>query len=213
MKPKTKAIKPIAIFLVIVVSLCFLSCRYYSFTPERRKTNGTFRPDLSSKAPLSPVVYEGFFPDNTEVRKLFEQQREKPVFRKEPALYHVTTLFYPAENADHLYGTKVKLHVTSYQYERFLDRNFHLTGAEAIKIEIECDNPELQEYLNKINGNWHITRSYMTEEFYTSALNYENGKPLDYTLDATFGAYCTQEKICFDSACLVGLENRFSRES
>lgn len=81
------------------------------------------------------MVYEGFFPDNTEVRKLFEQQREKPVFKKEPALYHVTTLFYPAENADHLYGTKVKLHVTSDQYERFLDRNFHLTGAEAIKIE------------------------------------------------------------------------------
>ena len=124
----------------------------------------------------------------------------------------MTTLFYPAELVDHLYGIKVKLHITSYQYERFLDRNFHLTGGEGIKVEIICDNPELQQYLDKINGNWHITRSYMTDELYTSALNYAKGKPLDYTLDATFGAYCTQETICFDSAGMAGLENRFSRE-
>lgn len=97
----------ILIILIVLIVLCFLISGYYSFTPERRQTTGAFLPVYSSRAPLSPVVYEGFFPDQEEVRKLFEQLHAKPVFEKEPRLYHVTTLFYPAEPVDHLYGTKV----------------------------------------------------------------------------------------------------------
>ena len=69
----------ILITLIVLIVLCFLISGYYSFTPERRQTTGAFLPVYSSRAPLSPVVYEGFFPYQDEVRKLFEQLHSKAV--------------------------------------------------------------------------------------------------------------------------------------
>ena len=52
---------------------------------------------------------------------------------------------------------------------------------------------------------------YLVMPMYADVLNYTKGIPVDYTLEGTFGAYCTGDHICYDTASMAGLEYRFPR--
>ena len=203
-----KLIKYSLASLATLTAATIFTCRYYSFTPVKRIPGTPLSNPLSSPAGDTPVIYEAVFLDEEEVQEIFAEIRGNPEFAKTPRDYHMTTLYYPDEPATDLYGTKVRLHVTGYQSERFLDEKLHITGAEGLRVQLECDDPEFQEYFSQFNAQWHVTGSYMTEPVYTGLLNYRKAKPIDYTIDGVFGAYCTGDHYCYDAACPVGLENR-----
>ena len=209
---KQKLMKRILIVSAAIAAVLVLVCRYYSFTPLPREPLDAFDPVYSDARDISPVIYEAVFPDNEEARTIFTEIRGTPVFAKIPGGFHMTTLFYPKDPVTELYGTNVRLHLTAYQCERFLDKDFHLTGTEGVKVEFECDDPKLQAYFDQFAHPWHITGSYMTDAVYASVLNFDSGKPIDYTIEGVFGAYCTGDHYCFDAACPVGLENRWPRK-
>lgn len=209
---KKTLIKRVLIILAGIAALFILLARIFSFSPRQRFLTQTSHPVYSSKAGSSPVIYEGVFPDNEEVQKMFEEIRGEPVFEHVPANYHVTTLYYPKEPRPEFYGMPVKIHVRGYQMERFLGQDFHITGAEGVSTELEADDPELQNYLDQTRLTWHITASYMTDPSYAEELDYAHAKPVDVTLDGVFGAYCTGDYYCFEKTIPADLENRWSRE-
>jgi hypothetical protein len=190
----------------------YLLCRKYHFTPMVRICKGAFNEKYSSKDGNTPVVYEAIFLNKDDVTALFDKIGGKQVFKNIPKDYHVTTLYYPKDPVLHLYGTKVRIHVTGYTYERFLDENHRITGAEAVRAEFECDDPTLQEYIDKFHHPWHITGSYMTEPRYSGVLKIKHMKPVDFYLDGTFGAFGNGGYRCFDAESVAKAKLRIPQE-
>ena len=54
-------------------------------------------------------------------------------------------------------------------------------------MEVSSEDPEMQELLDSIDKNWHITGSYTTAARYTKYMDFSDADPVDFILKGTFG--------------------------
>ena len=134
------------------------------------------------------VVYEAIFLDNDEISNLFTEVRgETAPFDKVTKDFHVTTAFMPETAHSQWYGAKVTVHITAYAVQDVKADDGSTTSNEGFKAEVTSDNKELNEYLESLGKNYHITGAYKDGAKYTEYVDFSQGDPMDVTVTGTFG--------------------------
>jgi len=105
-----------------------------------------------------------------------------------PQEFHVTTEFLPSVTHEDLYGTEVSVHITGYKFGTVADpKDGTISENEGFKVELQSENTEMQELLDSINKNWHISISYTIGGKYTELIDFSDAEPVNITLTGTFG--------------------------
>ena len=134
------------------------------------------------------TVYEAIFLDNDEISNLFTEVRgEAAPFDKVTKDFHVTTAFMPETAHSQWYGAKVTVHITAYAVQDVKADDGSTTSNEGFKAEVTSDNKELNEYLESLGKNYHITGAYKDGAKYTEYVDFSQGEPMDVTVTGTFG--------------------------
>ena len=134
------------------------------------------------------TVYEAIFLDNDEISNLFTEVRgEAAPFDKVTKDFHVTTAFMPETAHPQWYGAKVTVHITAYAVQDVKADDGSTTSNEGFKAEVTSDNKELNEYLESLGKNYHITGAYKDGAKYTEYVDFSQGEPMDVTVTGTFG--------------------------
>ena len=133
--------------------------------------------------------YEGVFLSTEEVTEAFRSVSDEfPRFSVVPEQFHITTEYMPDTVHENLYGTEVTVRITGYQYGTSTDETDGSTSEnEGFGVEVTSENPEMQELLDSIDKNWHITGSYTTAARYTKYMDFSDADPVDFILTGTFG--------------------------
>lgn len=135
------------------------------------------------------TVYEAIFLDNDEISNLFAKVRgETAPFDEVTRDFHVTTEYMPATTHPEWYGEKVTVHITAYAVQDVAADDGSTTSNEGFKAEVVSDNEELNEYLESLGKNYHITGAYKDGAKYTEYVDFSQGEPMDMTVTGTFGA-------------------------
>ena len=144
--------------------------------------------EQSEQAEAATVVYEAIFLDNDEISNLFTEVRgETAPFDKVTKDFHVTTAFMPETAHSQWYGAKVTVHITAYAVQDVKADDGSTTSNEGFKAEVTSDNKELNEYLESLGKNYHITGAYKDGAKYTEYVDFSQGEPMDVTVTGTFG--------------------------
>ncbi len=150
--------------------------------------NGGSSSEQSEQAEAATVVYEAIFLDNDEISNLFTETRgETAPFDKVTKDFHVTTAFMPETAHSQWYGAKVTVHITAYAVQDVKADDGSTTSNEGFKAEVTSDNKELNEYLESLGKNYHITGAYKDGAKYTEYVDFSQGDPMDVTVTGTFG--------------------------
>lgn len=146
------------------------------------------------------VIYEAIFLDNDEVVNLFSEVRgaEAPhgILTKD---FHVTTAFMPEQDMREFYGTEVTVRIYAYQDGEVVADDGSVTENEGFFCTIETENAQLQNYLDHLDNNWHITGSYKDQggAKYTGALDLTDAQQVSYTIVGRFGGYMSDNNVYF----------------
>ena len=186
---KQKCIALVAVLLTAALCLCLTGCS--------RPESGVSGQAHQSQAEIDEgyYYYESILLDKAEVVKAFRQaNRDFPKYRVSPPEFHVTTEFMPAEKHNSLYGTKVTVHIVGYTYGAVYDAEDDVTSKnEGFRVEVSSDDKDMQKLLDGYDKTWHITGSYTEGGKYTEQLDWSKAKPVDITLEGTFGGADSDE--------------------
>ena len=166
--------------IVLFLCLAFFGC-------------GSLADDVAHKSQeeqdIGYYYFEGIFLSTEEVTEAFRSVSDEfPRYSVVPVNYHITTEYMPDTTHENLYGTEVTAHITGYKYGTSKDEtDGSISENEGFKVEVTSENPEMQELLNSIDKNWHITGSYTTAARYTKYMDFSDADPVDFTLTGTFG--------------------------
>ena len=120
-----------------------------------------------------------------------------PVF---PEQFHITTQYMLNTTHDTLYGTKVAVHIPGYKYGTSIDESDGSTSEnEGFKVEVTSENSKMQELLDSIDKNWHITGSYTTAARYTKYMDFSDAEPVEFKLTGTFGWCDSDDNLVLES--------------
>jgi len=144
----------------------------------------------SSVCPKGSIVYEGIFFDQEEAAALFKNFRGEAPFAHVADIFHVTTRFDPNEIQRQFYGLKVQVHLTHYKIEAVAADDGSLTSNEGFKVSLKAENRELQNHLDTLNVNYHITGSFQDGAKYTEKVDFSDGTPVDFHIEGIFGKEC-----------------------
>lgn len=64
-----------------------------------------------------------------------------------------------------------------------------MTSNEGFKAEVSSENEKLNEYLQSLDKNYHITGAYQDSAQYTEYIDFSRGEAMDVSLAGTFGGY------------------------
>ncbi len=146
--------------------------------------------NAAESSQTSDVIYEGAFLDNDEITDLFASVRgETPPFDNVTKDYHVTTAYMPEELHTDWYGEPVSIHITAYAVQEVAMEDGRMTSNEGFKAEVSSENEELNEYLQSLDKNYHITGAYQDGAQYTEYIDFSEGEAMDVSLTGTFGGY------------------------
>lgn len=138
------------------------------------------------------VIYEGIFLDNDEITGLFTSVRgEEAPFDNVTKDFHVTTEFMPEEVHTEWYGEPIRVHITAYAVQEVATDDGQMTSNEGFKVEVSSENEELNEYLESLDKNYHITGAYQDSAKYTEYIDFSKGEQVDESVTGTFGGYCS----------------------
>ena len=133
--------------------------------------------------------YEGVFLSSEKITEAFRSASDE--FPRYPVVsepFHITTEYMPDTTHENLYGKEVTVHITGYKYGTSTDKTDGSTSEnEGFKVEVSSEDPEMQELLDSIDKNWHITGSYTTAARYTKYMDFSDADPVDFILTGTFG--------------------------
>ena len=141
------------------------------------------------------VMYEGLFLDNELIDSYFKQVRGDAPFGNITKDFHVTTVFFPEEDARTLYGKEIEVHIIGYKAAEVNTETGGTTSNEGFKVELKTDDSEMTAYLEKNDRNFHITGAFMDNPGYTVDIDFSDAQPLDYTVKGIFGAYLDNDTI------------------
>lgn len=144
--------------------------------------------------------YEGIFLSTEEVTEAFQSASDDfPRYPVVPEVFHITTEYMPDTTHENLYGTEVTVHITGYLYGTSTDAADGSTSLnEGFRVEVKSENPVMQELLDHIDANWHITGSYTTAARYTKYMDFSDASPLDFVLTGTFGWCDSDNRLVLD---------------
>ena len=172
--------KTLRIVIVICLSFALFGCSSHTDDVAHK-----------SKEELEAGYYyfEGFFLSNEEVTEAFRSASDEfPRYSVVPDQFHITTEYMPEKTHEDLYGTEVTVHITGYKYGTSIDETDGSTSEnEGFKVELETEDPEMQELIDSIHKTWHITGSYTTAARYTKYMDFSDAEPMDIVLTGTFG--------------------------
>ena len=167
---------------VIVLVLCFT---LFGFSSSADEVKHKSKEELE----IGYYYYEGIFLSTEEVTAAFRSVSDE--FPRYPVIsepFHITTEYMPDTTHDNLYGTEVTVHITGYKYGTSKDESDGSTSEnEGFKVEVTSENSKMQELLDSIDKNWHITGSYTTAARYTKYMDFSDAEPVDFKLTGTFG--------------------------
>ena len=116
-----------------------------------------------------------------------------------PQEFHVTTEFLPSVTHEDLYGTEVFVHITCYKFGTATDPKDGTTSEnEGLKVEVQSENPKMQELLDSFNKNWHISISYTIGGKYTEYMDFSDAEPVSITLTGKFGSCDSNGKLMLE---------------
>ena len=148
------------------------------------------------------LVYEAFFLDNEEILELFCDVRgsEAP-YEYLTKDFHVTVTYMPEKDMHEFYGTEATIIIYAYQNGEVIADDGSPTANEGFFCTVETENKNLQQCIDGIEKNWHITGSYMDEDGakYTEYLDLEGAKMLTYTVKGYFGGGMSDGSVDFSS--------------
>ena len=167
---------------VIVLVLCFT---LFGFSSSADEVKHKSKEELE----IGYYYYEGIFLSTEEVTAAFRSVSDEfPRYPVIPEPFHITTEYMPNTTHDNLYGTEVTVHIMGYKYGTSLDESDGSTSEnEGFKVEVTSENSKMQELLDSIDKNWHITGSYTTAARYTKYMDFSDAEPVDFKLTGTFG--------------------------
>ena len=140
----------------------------------------------------SDVIYEGAFLDNDEIADLFASVRgEEAPFANVTKDYHVTTEYMPEQTHRDWYGETINVHITAYAVQEVAMDDGQMTSNEGFKVDVTSENEELNEYLQSLGKNYHITGAYQDGAKYTEYIDFSKGEAVDVSVEGTFGGYCS----------------------
>ena len=167
---------------VIALCLCLVlfGCSFH---------NGEVEHKSKEEQEIGYYYYEGIFLSTEEITEAFRSVSDEfPRYPVVPEPFHITTEYMPDTVHDNLYGAEVTVHITGYQYGTSTDETDGSTSEnEGFKVEVTSEDPEMQELLDSIDKNWHITGSYTTAARYTKYMDFSDADPVDFILKGTFG--------------------------
>ena len=133
--------------------------------------------------------YEAIFLNPEEVQEIFGMVSDNyPRYEFVPEHYHVTTQYKPEFRHENLYGSPVTVHITGYACGSVQDIQENITSDnEGLRVELSAADKELQDLIDSIEKNWHITGSYSVGAKYTEQLNFSDATPVDITIEGVFG--------------------------
>lgn len=181
--------KKMICFMLAIMLLVFSGCGSKQNAPEE-----------TAKAEMPTVVYEAFFLDNEEILKLFAEVRgpEAPhaIMTQD---FHVTTAFMPEQDMREFYGTEVTVHIYAYQDGEVTADDGKLTANEGFFCTVTTENPDMQDFIDHLEKNWHITGSYQDQggAKYTEYLDLTGAREVEYTVKGHFGGYMSDGNIAF----------------
>lgn len=141
--------------------------------------------------------FEGIFLSYDEVIDAAKKiSDEYPRYSVVPKNYHVTTEFLPAVTHEDLYGTDVSVHITGYKFGTVTSPEDGITSEnEGLRVELQSENTKMQELLDSINKNWHISISFTTGSKYTEYMDFSDAEPASITLTGKFGIHDSNGKL------------------
>lgn len=145
--------------------------------------------------------YEGIFLSTEEVTAAFQRVSDEfPRYPVIPVLFHITTEYMPEMTHDNLYGAEVTVHITGYKYGTSRDETDGSTSEnEGFKVEVTSENPQMQQLLDSIDKNWHITGSYTNAARYTAYMDFSDADPTDFVLTGRFGWCDSDDNLVLES--------------
>ena len=142
------------------------------------------------------VVYEAIFLDNDEISELFCSVRgETAPFENVTTDFHITTEFLPEDTHMDWYGETISVHITGYTVQDVEMEDGQMTSNEGFKAEVSSENQKLNEYLESLGKNYHITGAYKDAPKYTGYIDFSDAEPVDFTVTGTFGGYISSGEI------------------
>ena len=181
---RQRSIAFVAVLLAVAMCLCLAGCS---------KTETAHQSQLEKDEGY--YYYESILLDKDEVTDAFKSvSKGFPRYAVCPPEFHVTTEFMPAEKHNSLYGTKVTVHIVGYTYGALYDAEDDVTSKnEGFRVEVSSDDKDMQKLLDSYDKTWHITGSYTEGGKYTEQLDWSRAKPVDITLEGTFGGADSDE--------------------
>ena len=133
--------------------------------------------------------YEAVFLNSEEVQEIFGMvSGNYPKYEFVPGHFHVTTQYKPEIRHENLYGLPVTVHITGYVFGSVQDTQENLASDnEGLRVELSAADKELQDLIDGIEKNWHITGSYSVAAKYTGQLDFSGAAPVDITIEGVFG--------------------------
>ena len=141
--------------------------------------------------------FEGIFLSYDEVIDAAKKiSDEYPRYPLGPKSIHVSTEFRPAVTHEDLYGTEVSVHITGYKYGTVTDPKDGTTSEnEGFRVEVQSEIAKMQELLDSIKKNWHISISYTISSKYTEYMDFTDAEPVSITLTGKFGSVDSNGKL------------------
>lgn len=172
--------KPLLTLIVLCLCFALLGC---SSQPDAVKHKS------KEELEIGYYYYEGIFLSTKETTEAFQiVSDEFPRYPVVPERFHITTEYMPDTTHENLYGREVTVHITGYKYGTSTDETDGSTSEnEGFRVEVMSEDPEMQELLDSIDKNWHITGSYTTAARYTKYMDFSDADPVDLILTGTFG--------------------------
>ena len=94
---------------------------------------------------------------------------------------------------------EVTVHITGYKYGTVIDpEDGSASQNEGLKVEVPAEDSEMQELLDSLDRNWHITGSYSTAARYTKYMDFSDAAPLDFTIIGKFGRCDSDGKLMLE---------------
>lgn len=183
MIPKTK----ISLLIAAMLCLCFLL--YGCSSNVENQSHEELKHKSQEELKEGYYYYEGIFLPADKVIEVFKLvSDEYPRYSVVPDQFHVTTEYLPETTHEELYGTEVTVHITGYKYGTVIDpEDGSSSQNEGFKVEVLSEDSAMQEFLNSIDRNWHITGSYSTAARYTKYMDFSDAVPVDFTITGRFG--------------------------
>ena len=144
--------------------------------------------------------FEGIFLSYDEVIDAAKTvSDEYPRYSVVPEEFHVTTEFLPSVTHEDLYGTEVSVHITGYQFGTATDpKDGTASENEGFRVEVQSENPEMQELLDSIDKKWHLSISYTNGAKYTEYMDFSDADPVSITLTGKFGRCDSNGKLMLE---------------